>query len=62
MPRCLDASMICRSSHCNCTDGMRRTHRAPDHSDFPFPKEIFQKFVTENDGARVTFACPLCWG
>lgn len=27
-----------------------KSHLAPDHSDFPFPKEIFEKFVNENDG------------
>ena len=29
-----------------------RSHLAPDHGDFPFPREIFEKFVKENDGAR----------
>lgn len=27
-------------------------HRAPDFSAFPYPRELFLKFIAENDGAR----------
>lgn len=27
-----------------------KTHKAPDYSEFPFPKHLFEKFINENDG------------
>lgn len=36
---------------------MCRSHLAPDHSDFPFPRDIFEKFVKENDGALTMHHC-----
>ncbi len=29
-----------------------RTHMAPNHTAFPFPRPLFEKFVRENNGRR----------
>lgn len=29
-----------------------RTHMAPNHTAFPFPRALFEKFVRENNGRQ----------
>jgi hypothetical protein len=40
---------------CSLRLDIRSTHMAPFYTEYPFPKELFTKFITENEGAGCVY-------